>query len=124
MIDKAVKTILLNYAGLTALVGDRIYPLIRTQGSEPPALTYQKISDSKKAAGTGIRTARFQISCIAATALQASTIAVQVKAAFDGKHETISGVDVFNSFDEDASDFYDDETKLYRMPVDVMVDYK
>lgn len=124
MIDLAVPQIMLNHAGLTDLIGTRVFPLTLGDRNTLPAVTYQKVSDVKGPAGTGIRTTRFQVSCIAETLLVAKEVAVQIKAAFNRRHETISGVNVFNSSDDDEADSYDAETGLYRVLVDVVLDYK
>lgn len=123
MIDAAVTSILLGHAGLAALVGDMIKPLNLPDGT-PKGVTFQKISDVWKAKAIGIRTASFQINCIAETPLEAKQIAVQVRDAFNGQHAMISGVNVFYSIDDDESDFHDKDTGLYMVPVDVTLDYK
>ncbi|MDQ7790140.1 MAG: DUF3168 domain-containing protein [Clostridia bacterium] len=124
MIDKAVPSIMLSHAGLTALIGTRVLPLTLGDKTSLPAVTYQKISDVRGPAGTGTRIARFQISCIAKTLLEAKEVVAQVQSAFDRQHRTVSGVQVFDSDPEDDYDEYDEETKLCRVPVDILVKYK
>ena len=46
-IDEAVYTYLSGYAGLTALVGKRIYPDIAPQQAIYPCLTYQMLSEEE-----------------------------------------------------------------------------
>lgn len=75
-----------NYAGLTALVGTRIWPIYRKQDSTLPAVVYQRIAVSPANAyegSTGLRVF-VQVTVYAETINDANAVAVQVKAAMAG----------------------------------------
>ena len=69
-IDESLYKYLSTYAGLTALISTKVYPLIIPQAVERPAIAYQRISDPPEhAMGTdaAIYHPRYQINCWANT---------------------------------------------------------
>lgn len=112
---------LVSFAGLTTLVGSKIYPVKLPQSldfTDPSlqAVTYAKISNPRRHLGT--RRPRFQISCWAKRYGEVKQVAEQVQAAVEAMDETGS---VFAVFPENEVDMYNSETGLYHVPVDVII---
>lgn len=67
MIEAAIRAHLIADAGLTALVGSRVYPMQLPQRPTLPAVTYQRISSTptqhRGAAAAGHERTRFQFDC-------------------------------------------------------------
>lgn len=124
MIEQDVYTQLSNHAGLTALVGVKIYPLIAPQGAQAPFVVYQKVSRIPAYSHSGYSTyqkVRLQISCFAETYLEAKNIAAQVVDAMETWPD--ANAKVMSVFLDDETDIYDERTMLYHVPVDFIVEY-
>jgi hypothetical protein len=131
LIEEALRRHLGNHAGLAALVGPRIHPLVMPQGTVLPSVTYQKIScpveytmDDKSLAHP-----RFQFDCWAASRPDGTSgysivkdVAAQVKAAlhgFSGIMGGAGGVNVIGTWIEGETDLFEPDIKLYRISIDV-----
>lgn len=113
-----------TYAGLTELVGTRIYPLVAPQNVQKPYCTYQKISTGRQyshSGYSGLQRPRMQVSCYAETYSQAKAVAAQVVAAVEAWSAANARVQA--ALQENEQDFYDEETKLYYVPVDIFCYY-
>lgn len=96
-IEEAITTYLSGYAGLTALVGDKIYPDTLPDGVEYPAVVYQKISDipDRKLDGQqALRSPNFQIEAWDTTKAKAIAIGNQIEAALNDYKGTLSGIEI------------------------------
>jgi hypothetical protein len=123
-IESALYGYLSGYAGLTALVGARVYPLNLPPKPTLPAVTYQKVSGkplhtmgNNKAADRK----RFQFTCWGASYGDATAVAAQVKAALDGYDGVTGGVTVRGIQLENELDDHDPETGRYLTILDFMV---
>lgn len=109
-------------AGLSSLVNDRIYPLLRYSGSTLPALTYSIIADQPQNSldgfTSGLTKYRVQIDCWAATHPILLTLKSSVKSRMNAAAST------FTSILEFGQDVYDEETKLYRSILDFSCGFK
>jgi len=127
IIEEVLYAYLTNCAGLTALVGDRIYPIILPQKISFPAVTYQRISgirEYSQSGPSGLAHPRFQFSCWAKKYQEAKAIAEQVRLALDGYKGMMGGPDgvrVDAVYIEDDHDIYDPETKIYHIALDVVI---
>ncbi|MDA8212162.1 MAG: DUF3168 domain-containing protein [Clostridia bacterium] len=131
IIEEALYAHLNTYANLTALVGNRIYPLVLPQKGSYPAITYQKVSGPRLHAlqtDPGTAHPRFQISCWAQTYSKAKAVVKQVQAAlqdFSGIMGGAGGVQVDAVLFENEFDLYEEETEgktgLYHIPVDFII---
>ena len=124
IIEEALFSHLSAFAGLTALVGTRIYPMLLPQQATLPAVTFMKVSNPYiRTFGSTIGAQpRFQFSCWATTYLGAKAVADQIKAALDFYAGTMGGgVVVRAGLVENELDDYDPETKRYHVPVDVIL---
>lgn len=85
MIDVSVYSALATYAGVTAIVGERIYPVVLPQGGTFPAISYQRIDTDPVNDFDGWDTLDnllMQIECWSEGHLECRQLATQVKAAF------------------------------------------
>lgn len=111
MIESTILTTLQNDTAVGAVVNDRIYAFQLPESAVTyPAITYQRISgvpDVALSGHTGLDQVRVQIDCWARTYQAAKDLGVLVRTAF-----TDIGI-VKSDFD-----FYESETKLYRVSQD------
>ena len=121
--ETTLYTRLSTYAGLTALVSTRIYPLIMPQGVTYPAVTYQRIAteprESCMVEDVGWARARVQVTAWADTFTSAKAIAAQVRAAL--QRWTTTGIQ--GTFIIAEYDLYDDEAYKYGAAIDAEVVY-
>jgi len=128
-IEEALFSHLRNYIPLAGLVGERIYPLVLPRGSALPALTYQKISQTKERTlgnSSKITRARFQVSCWAASYAEGKEVAAQVQAALQdycGLMGGDKGVQVLDVNVVGERDIYESDASVYHLPLDVMIIY-
>jgi hypothetical protein len=84
MLESSVYSYLLTYSGLTALISNRIYPIVLPTPPTYPSITYQKISGTDELVmgrDDGISECRIQYDCWASSYGSAKTVAAQVKKA-------------------------------------------
>lgn len=126
-IEESLYKRLSTYTSLTALVNNRIYPLVIPQDARLPAVTYQCISDPgihTMGADSGIYSPRFQLSVWAETYPSAVAVADQVIAAlkdFSGQLGGAEGVQAQRIFYDNATRFYDSQTGTYHIPIDFII---
>lgn len=107
-----------TYAGLTALISTRIYPLVAPQNVTKPYCTYQKISLERKYSHQGfsdLQRPRLQVSCYGETYGQARTVADQLIVALEAWP---GAANIQAVFVENEIDLYDYDTGLHYTPVD------
>lgn len=124
-IEETLYSRLSGYAGLTALVSTRVYPNIKPQDAELPAVSYRRISSLRYSAmsiDTGVVKARFQIDAWAATYDGVSALRDQVRAAMQ-RWRTETGTVVQDSFILNETDLYEDDTKQHHIAIDVEINY-
>lgn len=124
-----VETVLFSrlsgFAGLNALISNRVYPTVIPQNSPLPVVSYRRISTTRESAmgsDTGIARARFQLDSFAESFSAVRPVAEQVRAALQ-RWRNNSGTVVQDSFILSEDDDYDHETKLYRVMQDFEVIY-
>lgn len=94
-IDESLVTILQASAAVTALAGERIYPLRALQTAQQPLVIYQRISATREHSHdgpSGLARQRFQFRCVAGGYGQARQLADAVRGALDGYQGTVGGV--------------------------------
>jgi len=119
-IEETLFTRLSTHAGLIALVGARIYPLVAPEGVAKPFVIYQRISTGgPHTMGTDppLESPRFQVSAYGDTYSSAKTVAVQILAAL----QDYTNATIQRSFYENATDIYEPGTFLYHIPADFIV---
>lgn len=121
MIEQALYTILSGHAGLTALVGSRIYPLILPQSPLLPAVIYQRVDAAREGTHdgpSGLAHPLFQLSCWALDFDQARAVVAQVRLALDGYTGTVGGVEIEAIQSGHEDDQYEQDTKIYHSSID------
>ena len=111
-----------GHAGLSGLVGVRIYPDVAPIGVATPYVVWSEVGNSpmnNMAGGTpDMNNYRVQVVSLAATALQARNVADQVRAAMAAATE-------FKSLEVDfASTDFEDGSKVYGVRVDFSIWYR
>jgi len=129
--EKALVTLLLSNAGVTALVGDRVSPSTRPQGSALPAITYQLITGAPLYADdgdAGLREDRIQLDCWAATYTGAKDTAravADVLSAFVGTSEGVELQYVLLNTEQDLRETGSKKSKYpFRTRMDFIVWHK
>lgn len=121
MIEETLFTRMSTFAGLTALVGARIYPLILPQGVTYPAVTYQRISSEPREScmvdDAGIVRSRFQITAWGDTFAGVRNIMEQVRQCL--QRWTTSGVQ--GTFLVGEYDLYDEVSLKYGAALDAQI---
>ena len=90
---RVVRTRLLQISALVTLVGSRIYGLVAEQGPPLPYVVVQQVSEVQEQhfrGPIGLREARVQIDCVAATKADAETIEALIHG--DGLGNAASGL--------------------------------
>lgn len=124
-IEDTLFTRLSTFAGLTALVGARIYPLIipEGQGKKGPCVTYQRISteprESCMVADDGYARARIQVTAWGDTYTAVKAVAEQVRQAL----QRWSATGVLDTFLLAENDLYDEEALKFGAAIDAQVVY-
>lgn len=120
---------LLQVAGVTNLVGTRIYFDARPEEDPLPAIVYtvvDEIDDLPIDATPGSipATARIQVSGLAATAEQRSQLAEQIALAGDRKSGTIAGITVTAVMIDRGPTGYDALVDTYYQSVDYLIHFQ
>ncbi len=113
---------LTGHAGLSALVGSRVYPLILPQNPTYPAVTYQRISTPMAQVVTGAVAAastRFQVNVWANTYSSAVNVAAQIRAALLAM--TGATVTVHEVLLDNETEGWADESGIYSRILDVII---
>ena len=124
--EEAIINRLLATAGVTALVGTRVYPGARTQGSALPALVFNRISgvrDYTMTQASGLVESRVMVDVWAASYGAAKTLARAARAALSGISGTFSGIEIQGVFLDGERDSFEGEApkRLFRVSMDFKV---
>ena len=96
-IEEALVAHLLAQPGLTALIGNRLYPDLLEDDTSLPAVVYLSVSDTKDHTLAGqldLESPVIQFTAYATTKAGAKAVAAQLKTALSDYHGTLSGVPV------------------------------
>ena len=126
-VGAALRQMTLASSAVSAAVSRSMFPHRAEPQTVPPFLTYSKISGQRIGRHAGAATLvieRWQISCWHLAYAEAVALADAVRAAVDQQ----SGMFGSNSLEiqravlaDDPPEMYDPETKLFHIPVDVML---
>ena len=120
-IQDGIYAFLIADAGVSAIVGTRVYPILMPQNPTFELITYQKISGvrGKQLSGTtGYARPVIQIDCWAESFLTAQTLADAVRSAVDG-YSGLMGSDVVDRAQiMNEMDLYENETQIFRVSQD------
>jgi hypothetical protein len=123
-IEEALYTYLSTYAGLTALISKKVFPVIAPEGTLVPYITYTKVSGQRFHAlktDSGMTNPIYQFSCFATAYGSTKAMSAQLRAALQNYSNTMGGsggVVVQSVLLVDEHDLYDDEAKVYYTTID------
>lgn len=109
---------LLDDAGLSALVGSKVFALVIPQGTKLPCITFQRIGGSPAntlSGASGLEEIDLQIDVWAKNYGEAKAIAKAVRAAMP------PGGDVFGAHLIEDQDLYEDGTNYFRVSMEYKV---
>lgn len=115
------------HAGLTALIGTRVYPGTLPQSTALPAVAYSRISRSRESVmgvDTDLARARYQLTAFARTPLAAKNVIEQIRACFQRWRGTAAAVVVDDVFISDDRDGYDQTLELHAPSIDILMHYR
>ena len=135
MIEEAVKALLASDSAVGSFVGmgvsARIYPVILPQGAVVPALTYRGVSNHTVMShdGPGLQRPRVEINAYAPSYGPAKALTVAVRRVLCPRERTgpadyrrtVGGVEIQAVFPGIDQDFYEPDTKLFRIMSDFFV---
>ena len=126
-LETVLQTRLSTYAGLTALVGTRVYPIKLPQEPAMPSVTYQRIDGPRESGMTqehGMAHPRIQVDSWASTYGGAKAVAEQVRTALERWSNSGTTPEILDSFIEGDTDLYESEVELYRVSMDFLIWYR
>lgn len=134
MIEEALRAVLLADAGVAALVGTRVYPLVLPQAGTLPAITYQVVAgdaDYVMEGASGLAFKRVQVDCWADTYSAAAGLRAAVTAALGGFAGSAGSpaVRIQGAFKTMEADGYEDALeragpRLWRKTIDFNVHFE
>jgi hypothetical protein len=117
MIETGLFALFSADAGVSAAVGDRIYPVLLPTGAVMPAITFQIVSGQTKPGlkTRGLQRWRLQVDCWGESYLDAATAREAVVKLLDMHNATLSdGTRLQAAIFIQPIDFYAGENELYR----------
>lgn len=127
--ELAIKALLEGSAGISALVGTRLYSGARLEGDPLPAVVWEEISDTPLSpiditAGAEPMVGRIQVNCLGSTSAQVKQIKDAVVAACHKQSGTLGGVSVQAVLQSTAGPrSYDALVDTWQQSVDFIVHY-
>jgi hypothetical protein len=129
MLTNGVVAYLLTLDSITSVVNRSIQPIPAPEDlSQYPLITYQSpsdVSDNANDGPVGVATSRIVFDCKALRYLDARTLALAVKAAFNGYSGTLpDGTQVFLAESVNLVDRWEDGSRISCTAVHVLFQYK
>lgn len=121
-IEADIYSSLTAHAGLSALIGTRLYPVLLPQNPTYPAVTYQRVSTPRAQAINGTVASagpRFQFAAWASTYSSAVSVAAQVRAALIAMSGNI--VTVYEVLLDGEREVWEDDPGVFRRDVDALI---
>jgi len=126
-VGKAIYNILSNEAGVTDIVGTKIYPVVAPQQTETPFIVYSVVSSiptNTKDRISEIDTMRVQVDCYEKTYTLAEALSSAVRLALDNATGTKNGVLIDGLAYENEQDFIEEDNDYFRKSIDFFVRVK
>ncbi len=117
---------LTGFAGLAALVGNRVYPQMIPQAVTMPAISYQRVSTIRTSVmrnDIDIVRSRFQVDVWAKDFDEGEAITAQVLAALQ-RYRGTGTVEILAVFSLEEIDLYEPETEIYHQALDFEINYR
>ena len=118
--EQALFELLTHDAGVSAIVGDRVYPVRLPDEVVLPAMVYAKVSCIRYASHGGpskLASSRFQLDCYSADYLEAKRLALAAVAALHGK----KGGDIQAAFNDNETDGFSADDGVFRVTADILI---
>ncbi len=125
-VEKDIRTYMLTRTAITDLISTRIYAQKLPEAATFPSLVYNRISSTRNYSHSGdsnMTSPRIQYSCFAETYEEAKDLAEQIVSEMSGFKGTAGSSTIYSTFVENELDLIDPESKLYFIPVDLMITY-
>ena len=128
--EKAIYALLSAGAGVTALVGTRIFPGQMPQATVLPGLVIEHISGQELTtidanSAFGLMQARIQVTAVCKTYPEVKAVIEQVRLACNYQRGVFNGVRVVSIIrDSMGPDLRDDDLQLYTQSLDFQVTYQ
>ena len=123
-VREAVYTKLSGTAGVSALVGTRVYPKVMPQQPTMPALVYQMIDNNRTQVHRGQTTgakARVQVTCWGSTTASCEAVSEQVRLAMIGAVGSVASVTIDGVVCEQETEGYEPDTQRHFIAMDFFV---
>ncbi len=121
MLETGIKTYLLQYSALTALISDRLHPEVLPQSPTLPAVVYQMlpaVADYSHDGDSGLDQVRVQFKCWSKTPTEAANLRDILRRALSGYSGAMGTETVPGVFVEDQGGAQDDATGLFYKIID------
>jgi len=124
MIEQAIYTRITTFAGLSSLIGTRIYPNQFPKGVSYPAIRYFTVDDPSVAqthdgGPEGLASPRYQFDIYDTTPNGAKLVRDQLKFCLEGYSGTVAGVIIQGVLKANGRSFpFEDEVGLFRESLD------
>lgn len=125
-IDESLVSILTTSPAVTAICGQRIYPLTARQTAVKPLVIYQRISSMRSRSHdgpSGLARQRFQFRCVGNGFAEARGLADAVRGALDGYQGTVAGVRIDAVLFENEMDMDDVALDAEATAYSVLMDF-
>jgi len=119
-VEQTLYDLLRQDAAVSAIVGDRIYPVRLPDEVMLPALVYLKASCIRYASHGGpskLASSRFQLDCYSPDYLEAKRLALAAVSALHGKKNG----DIQAAFSENETDGFSADDNVFRVTADVLI---
>jgi hypothetical protein len=117
---------LTGFAGVAALVGQKVYPVTLPQGIHYPAISYFRVSSTRPSAmgrDIGIVRARFQVDVWAFDFDSSKAVAEQVRLALQ-RYSGTNSIEIIEIFFLNEADTFEENTRTYHQALDFEVNYR
>jgi hypothetical protein len=118
---------LTGFAGLSALIGTRLYPVVLPENATYPAISYRRIdapnvAQTHEATPAGLARPRFQFDCWGTTATSAKAVGEQCRLALEGHQNKAADPRIDGVIMADRRDGpRDPDNNLYRDSLDFFI---
>jgi hypothetical protein len=122
---EALVFLLQSNAGVSTMVGSRVYPQLVPQTAERPAIAYQRISSIPEYSHSGFSSlsrTRYQLTLEGNTHREALSLALAVRRVLAGKTNTVGDLTVVTMV-ENESDGYGDTAQVPVVRMDLMMQH-
>ena len=126
-VEQALFTRLSGFAGLTALVSTRVFPVTLPQQVTYPAVVMQKVSAVRHPAfntDSGVTSARFQVSAFGKTYSATKAVIDQVRAALQRFRGTVSTVVIQDIMVDGEIHLYEPTNKTHQVSMDFLIHHR